>query len=1320
MDAVFQEEKKALAKIEQKIEDAASVLEQDVDKQNRKIESFICVDYADRQELSVLKAETRKSQERIDELRGYLDSPYFGRMDLDVEDDETTEVIYVGKTGISVEHDSLVSDWRSPVGQYFYMKSERMFRAGRVNYILQLRRSLDVKNGELISYHTEFDGQTVSLEGDVIDPFLLTVLKDKRRQNRLTDIIKTIQSNQNNIIRRPRNESFIVQGCAGSGKTMILLHRLSYLIFNHRDISIENIKIITPNSFFDAHINELSNELGLNRIERKSVEEFYVSLIKSFSRKMDVTANVSSEKDLNNDLLKMLYSEKYFNDTYLHYDEYWNDILSKIDDLNISEIANRMSVEYNSLIEHDYASYRKLDSTVRQLGQRITDEIARKDDLIKRIDCLKKEVMTAEGEEKKSSESLFEYARSARVFLQEALEYKKGMKDQLSTAASEQEMKISFLQKEQKEFNEESKKKHDILTSIQKEMVYLADYNFVSKRTDDIAVEILNELSNQSEKIQQIKQDIQNTPIYNFGKKNKLKSQLASAIEDFNEQSMTYITEYLNTEFEEVKTIDEKISEFQKIISNELQKFEKGKQVIDNLKNEIRVFSFCFELFAESTYPDISKMDKSTYGNLPAEVKKYEEAYRKSMAAKRRLENMKMSLKECELQHESVTRLNLGEADIVAVNNAIELVGKLKLSEISRNIMMKDMLAAYRIHGAKYRRTNYRHKLYIKLLFCYLYYRRTDGNNGTFINIDEAQDISKAEYQLMRLVLGTRCIFNLYGDVNQLVYEYKGINDWEEISEDIATTIFSLNENYRNTLQITNFCNKEFGAEVYPIGISGEEVLELNISDAIDWIYNIKKKNPGFRAAVIFRHGHSGISMALQKTIGDRSVSWFEIDDDKVSVLSVEKAKGLEFDVVVSVVDNMTVNEKYISYTRALDTLAVVRDHFEYLDTTEDTLEEETYEDEILPDESGEIDIKFPILRAEEDTEQNKSNEESKKTVIPQLDSHEQNNESLNAVTMIIKEAFGDDQLLSKEQEQVIQLLENKTKLACVAPSGWKKSIILFTLAKYSHDRYGMQSILTAEGHLQENELVLAEKLGLKTGVITDSMENFRIDFKKEKYDIIFVPYDFFAYDKNIDEFVEYFAGKVSYWGIDHPSEEKILWDKIKKTIDELQITAFLMSKTGFEGLNIEGFQVANIIEESPLTANRIREISFSDYADKKVWLSEHAATEFWGQGLVYCETENECQEISKILRKKKVKAEAYIRVSDSNNMERINYLANTFSKGGLPVLVTTHDAGKNLSNPHIRFIVHYSVPENVEYYTLHVSQIGKLAEEPIVFDLKS
>ena len=121
---------------------------------------------------------------------------------------------------------------------------------------------------------------------------------------------------------------------------------------------------------------------------------------------------------------------------------------------------------------------------------------------------------------------------------------------------------------------------------------------------------------------------------------------------------------------------------------------------------------------------------------------------------------------------------------LVYLSECTDIIRRLQWTEIARSVMLKDLQTCYKVHKQDYHKTNYRHKLYLRLLYCSLYFSRITSPD-TFLNIDEAQDISIVEYRLLRQVLGNRCVFNLYGDINQAVYSYKGITDWDEI-EDIT------------------------------------------------------------------------------------------------------------------------------------------------------------------------------------------------------------------------------------------------------------------------------------------------------------------------------------------------------------------------------------------------------------------------------------------------------------------------------------------------------------------------------------------------------
>jgi len=250
-------------------------------------------------------------------------------------------------------------------------------------------------------------------------------------------------------------------------------------------------------------------------------------------------------------------------------------------------------------------------------------------------------------------------------------------------------------------------------------------------------------------------------------------------------------------------------------------------------------------------------------------------------------------------------------------------IAKLKPAEVYRQVFRKALLKAYSRHGEAYTRENYRHKLFLMLHFNSLYYRRPP-NPDTFLHIDEAQDLSAAEYTLLREILGDGCVFNLYGDINQSLIPGRSILDWEDLQGIIGGDVCVLNEDYRNTLQITEYCNQAFHAEICPIGIRGEPVSEMNAGEAIRWLLDLRQENPEYRTAVIVHRESDALRERLSALLRDEDVSWFAVDDRRLSVLTVENAKGLEFEAVAVLCGGMEINELYIAYTRALDHLCVI------------------------------------------------------------------------------------------------------------------------------------------------------------------------------------------------------------------------------------------------------------------------------------------------------------------------------------------------------------------------------------------------------------
>ena len=146
----------------------------------------------------------------------------------------------------------------------------------------------------------------------------------------------------------------------------------------------------------------------------------------------------------------------------------------------------------------------------------------------------------------------------------------------------------------------------------------------------------------------------------------------------------------------------------------------------------------------------------------------------------------------------------------------------------------------------------------------------------------------------------------------------------ERVPECVATTYFELNENYRNTLQITEYCNKKLRMNMTPIGLRGPDVARLKPQTCIEKLFDLRNNEDRLRCAVIYKYGLTEIEKHLKELLGEDG-SYDEVDTKRISVIPVEASKGLEFDAVVAIEDGLTRNERYIAFTRALTYLFVSR-----------------------------------------------------------------------------------------------------------------------------------------------------------------------------------------------------------------------------------------------------------------------------------------------------------------------------------------------------------------------------------------------------------
>jgi superfamily I DNA/RNA helicase len=194
-----------------------------------------------------------------------------------------------------------------------------------------------------------------------------------------------------------------------------------------------------------------------------------------------------------------------------------------------------------------------------------------------------------------------------------------------------------------------------------------------------------------------------------------------------------------------------------------------------------------------------------------------------------------------------------------------------------------------------------------------------------YINVDEGQDIATSEYNVLNQVNGGRVVFNIYGDTNQLIKTGRGIHDWSHLLGVITADVFVLNENYRNTRQITNYCNEKLNFNSISIGLAGEEVRHIQQTEAILELNKYQNTKTKKRIAIIVNNLYSPVAAMFMDIEG---FSHNCIKEGRVSILTVDHAKGLEFETVYVVPDGMSKNEKYIAFTRALSELIIVEEGY--------------------------------------------------------------------------------------------------------------------------------------------------------------------------------------------------------------------------------------------------------------------------------------------------------------------------------------------------------------------------------------------------------
>jgi DNA helicase-2/ATP-dependent DNA helicase PcrA len=258
----------------------------------------------------------KHNRDMVSKYRNERSNPYFGRLDFQTETDPKPERIYLGYQALNLGRFEVV-DWRAPIGSLFAGSSaeNQGYRSpgGMVKGRLLLRRRYRINNGCLEQITDEFDRRPkIKTEHKLVEftsneEYLLQELYS-RGDPRLQDIVKTIQKQQDEIIRARHDRIVVINGVAGSGKTSIAIHRMAYLLYPASQTNIRAARsiIFCPNPIFLHYVEDLLPRLGERDVQQTTFAEWALTRMQLKGKYQIVDSSqvifLNSSSDL--DLLK--------------------------------------------------------------------------------------------------------------------------------------------------------------------------------------------------------------------------------------------------------------------------------------------------------------------------------------------------------------------------------------------------------------------------------------------------------------------------------------------------------------------------------------------------------------------------------------------------------------------------------------------------------------------------------------------------------------------------------------------------------------------------------------------------------------------------------------------------------------------------------------------------------------------------------------------------------------------------------------------------------------------------------------------------------
>jgi len=756
-------------------------------------------------------------------------------------ENEVVEIL-VGEHECGDYLNRIVYSWLNPICRnYVLVDNTEDYVYKNTKYSLEFKRDIVLMNKrvvEVIDKYPIVENADDSIYTDVADPFL-KMLENKRGQKEMSNIIFSIQKQQTKIVMVPYDKNIIVQGCAGSGKTMIMLHRLPVLLYdNKKQLFRKQVAVITPSQLYIKMANKLLEDLEIEDIYMDVANEYY-------SSRIDLYEGGIYKREIPKNTSRKIIDKKIYN--YVHSRK-----IEKIISDYFEENKNRI----NDVMKEVYSITKDDDKTVLSSSDMSIKEMWRKYSVYL-LNILKQEDKKHEDRKKyvkvliEKSKELYTHINGLCEKYTSALQKKESLYNNM--IYKKEHSKRQLLDK-----NGEKAKTYKRYIGYEEDIEnYMYIRNEVQKAIDSLSENILlrKQVEFYAEHLEGILKEYDS------------ESELSFLEEDFIINNIFRVI----TALKKVKFINKEQAEEFKCINKCLIAIDKVSEIIDKMQSlygEDGMYSANDYLVLTSAYEDVKYMSE------------------------------------------------------VIVQEAYEMViDELRFLDDALNTTVR-----------------YEFTYYLYLQIIYRYSGKLQEGYDKLVLIDEAQNFSLAELDLINNVNGG-VIFNLFGDINQHIELEKGLNIWEDISNRDEYEYFELNQNYRNVSQITEYCNSRFDMDMQPVNLEGKDVYTYNKSDVdvvnlLNKVYKEKKED--YSMAFIVKSikddlkdiDMSSIDNLVNKVRNRRD----HIDNKKINIIEVDSAKGIEFDVVVVMQTvSMSRNEEYIACTRALEQL-VIYSYFEKAD----------------------------------------------------------------------------------------------------------------------------------------------------------------------------------------------------------------------------------------------------------------------------------------------------------------------------------------------------------------------------------------------------